>query len=234
MDATTTNAGAAGQVEVEAEAEIRGARLTACACRALDLVVSGALLVLLLPVFAIIALAIRVDSPGRVIFRQRRVGRGQEPFTLNKFRTMHEGVGHENHRAFVLRLIAGEETDQGTGRPFFKMAEDERVTRVGRFLRKSSLDELPQLWNVLRGEMSLVGPRPPIGYEVEHYPAHWFGRFAVKPGVTGLWQVSGRSELTLEEMIALDLAYARNQSLWLNLRILLRTVPVVLHGRGAA
>ena len=114
------------------------------------------------------------------------------------------------------------------------MANDDRVTRVGRFLRKSSLDELPQLWNVLRGDMSLVGPRPPIPYEVEHYPPHWFERFAVKPGMTGLWQVSGRSELTLEEMIALDVEYARSRSLWLNVKILLRTVPVVFVGRGAA
>jgi lipopolysaccharide/colanic/teichoic acid biosynthesis glycosyltransferase len=114
------------------------------------------------------------------------------------------------------------------------MVDDERVTRVGAVLRRTSLDELPQLWNVLRGEMSLVGPRPPIPYEVEHYPSHWFARFAVKPGVTGLWQVSGRSELTLEEMVRLDVEYARRRSLWLNIRILARTVPAVLSGRGAS
>ena len=108
------------------------------------------------------------------------------------------------------------------------------MTRLGRVLRRLSLDELPQLWNVLRGEMSLVGPRPPIPYEVKHYPAHWFERFVVKPGVTGLWQVSGRSELTLEEMVGLDVEYVRRRSLWLNVKIIARTIPVVLSTRGAS
>ena len=116
----------------------------------------------------------------------------------------------------------------------FKLAGDKRVTRVGHLLRRASLDELPQLWNVLRGDMSLVGPRPPIPYEVEHYPPHWFDRFAVKPGMTGLWQVSGRSELGLEEMVALDIEYVARRSLWFNVTILARTVPVVFAGRGAA
>jgi lipopolysaccharide/colanic/teichoic acid biosynthesis glycosyltransferase len=186
------------------------------------------------PVFLVLAIAIRLGSPGRVLYRQRRVGRDLEPFTVNKFRTMHSGAGHEKHREFVIGLIAGEQQAQSDEPNFFKIANDDRVTRVGHFLRKSSLDELPQLWNVLRGDMSLVGPRPPIPYEVEHYPPHWFDRFAVKPGMTGLWQVSGRSELTLEQMIALDVEYARTRSLWLNLKILARTVPVVFGGRGAA
>jgi len=147
---------------------------------------------------------------------------------------MHSGAGHETHRQYVIGLIEGQSDTPETESNFFKMANDERVTRVGRFLRKSSLDELPQLWNVLRGDMSLVGPRPPIPYEVEHYPPHWFDRFAVKPGMTGLWQVSGRSELGLEEMVALDVEYARSRSLWLNLKILARTVPAVFAGRGAA
>ena len=153
---------------------------------------------------------------------------------------MDSGAGHETHREFVIGLIAARELAPGETHAqrdesnFFKMANDTRVTRVGRFLRKSSLDELPQLWNVLRGDMSLVGPRPPIPYEVEHYPPHWFDRFAVKPGMTGLWQVNGRSELGLEEMIALDVEYARTRSLWLNVKILARTVPVVFAGRGAA
>ena len=113
------------------------------------------------------------------------------------------------------------------------MTEDPRVTRCGRLLRRSSLDELPQLWNVLRGEMSLVGPRPPIQYEVEQYPPHWFARFAAKPGLTGLWQVSGRSDVTLEEMVALDIEYIENRSLWLNLKLILLTVPAVLSAKGA-
>jgi lipopolysaccharide/colanic/teichoic acid biosynthesis glycosyltransferase len=210
-------------------------RVTAVACRALDIVVAAILLVVLLPVLLLIALAIRLDSPGRPIFRQGRIGHRRKPFTVNKFRTMRVDADHDTHRTFVLRLITADgEVARATERPFFKMSEDERVTRVGRLLRKSSLDELPQLWNVLRGDMSLVGPRPPIPYEVEHYPSHWFARFAVKPGMTGLWQVSGRSELTLEEMIRLDVEYVRRRSLWLNVSILVRTIPAVLLARGAA
>lgn len=238
MSASSTEAGSLSTTRLAvAEGE---SRYSAAACRALDVAVSAVLLLVLSPVFLILAVAIRLDSSGRAIYRQRRVGRNQEPFTVNKFRTMHSGAGHETHREFVIGLIAARELAPGETQAqrdesnFFKMANDTRVTRVGRFLRKSSLDELPQLWNVLRGDMSLVGPRPPIPYEVEHYPPHWFDRFAVKPGMTGLWQVNGRSELGLEEMIALDVEYARTRSVWLNVKILARTVPVVFAGRGAA
>jgi lipopolysaccharide/colanic/teichoic acid biosynthesis glycosyltransferase len=238
MSASSTEAGSLSTTRLTV---VGGeSRYSAAACRALDVAVSAVLLLVLLPVFVALAVAIRLDSSGRALYRQRRVGRNQEPFTVNKFRTMHSGAGHETHREFVIGLIAARELAPGETHAerdqtnFFKMANDTRVTRVGRFLRKSSLDELPQLWNVLRGDMSLVGPRPPIPYEVEHYPPHWFDRFAVKPGMTGLWQVSGRSELGLEEMIALDVEYARTRSLWLNVKILARTVPVVFAGRGAA
>ena len=238
MSASSTEAGSLSTTRLAvADGE---SRYSAAACRALDVAVSAVLLLVLSPVFLALAIAIRLDSSGRAIYRQRRVGRNQEPFTVNKFRTMHSGAGHETHREFVIGLIAARELAPGETQAqrdesnFFKMANDTRVTRVGRFLRKSSLDELPQLWNVLRGDMSLVGPRPPIPYEVEHYPPHWFDRFAVKPGMTGLWQVNGRSELGLEEMIALDVEYARTRSLWLNVKILARTVPVVFAGRGAA
>jgi lipopolysaccharide/colanic/teichoic acid biosynthesis glycosyltransferase len=203
-------------------------------CRALDVIVAAVLLVVLLPLMLIVAAAIRLESPGPAIFRQRRVGRRMKSFTVNKFRTMRHGVSHDVHRAFVLSLISGAEPEQADGNPRFKLAGDARVTRVGRLLRRTSLDELPQLWNVLRGEMSLVGPRPAIPYEVENYPPHWFGRFEVKPGVTGLWQVSGRSEVTLEEMIRLDKEYVRRRSVLLNVWILLRTVPAVLSLRGAS
>jgi lipopolysaccharide/colanic/teichoic acid biosynthesis glycosyltransferase len=229
MSASSTEAGSLSTTRLTAvEGE---SRYSAAACRALDVALSAVLLLVLVPVFLILAAAIRLDSRGRVLYRQRRVGRNQEPFTVNKFRTMHSGVGHETHREFVIGLIAARELAPGETHAqrdesnFFKMANDTRVTRVGRFLRKSSLDELPQLWNVLRGDMSLVGPRPPIPYEVEHYPPHWFDR---------LWQVSGRSELGLEEMVALDVEYARRRSLWLNVKILARTVPAVFAGRGAA
>jgi lipopolysaccharide/colanic/teichoic acid biosynthesis glycosyltransferase len=196
------------------------------ACRALDLVVAVAMLILLSPLLALIALAIRIDSPGPTFFRQRRLGRHQEPFLVAKFRTMHHGAAHDVHRNYMLALIA-------EGAPAPKLDADVRVTRIGNLLRRTSLDELPQLWNVLRGDMSLVGPRPPIEYEVSNYPPHWFARFAVKPGITGLWQVSGRSQVSLEEMVRMDVEYVNRRSLWLNLWILIRTVPAVLSTRGA-
>lgn len=206
-------------------------RATAFACRALDLVIASLALVLLFPLLLVIAIVIRLDSRGHALFRQERLGRGVRPFVVNKFRTMHADTSSDEHRAFVQRLIAG---DAERHQELFKLAGDKRVTRAGRLLRKSSLDELPQLLNVLRGQMSLVGPRPPLAYEVEKYPAHAFGRFAVKPGITGWWQVCGRSQLSFDEMIALDLEYAARRSLWFNLRILARTLPIVLLGRGAA
>jgi len=210
--------------------------LSNAACRALDVCLATLLLVMLTPALALIAIAIHLWSPGPVIFRQRRVGLDGEEFVLNKFRTMHDGVEHDVHREYVMQLIAGD-TPSGLGvdgQPYFKLAKDARVTPVGRVLRRTSLDELPQLWNVLRGEMSLVGPRPPIPYEVDKYPPHWFERFAVRPGLTGLWQVTGRSTVTLEEMIRLDVEYVRRRSLRLNLAILVRTVPAVLSTKGAA
>ena len=211
------------------------ARAVDVGCRILDVVVAAVMLVVLMPLMLVIAAAIRVESRGAVLFRQRRVGRLQAPFMVNKFRTMREGVSHEVHRDFVLGLIAGTAPPPGDeGARHFKLTSDDRVTRVGRVLRRTSLDELPQLWNVLAGHMSLVGPRPPIPYEVEHYPPHWFGRFAVKPGLTGLWQVKGRSGVTLEEMIRLDLEYARRRSVWLNLWIMILTIPAVLSLRGAS
>jgi lipopolysaccharide/colanic/teichoic acid biosynthesis glycosyltransferase len=211
-----------------------GARAAAVACRVLDVVVAAPLLLLLLPVLAAIAIAIRLDSPGPPVFRQRRMGRDLEPFTLNKFRTMVNNTKDETHRKYVLELIDGVGAPQGDDRPLFKLSNDTRVTGAGRLLRRSSLDELPQLWNVLVGNMSLVGPRPALQYEVERYPLEWMPRFAVKPGMTGLWQVSGRSELNLEQMMALDIEYVERRSLWLNICILARTIPVVLRGRGAA
>ncbi|MDX6681604.1 MAG: hypothetical protein QOG94_1643 [Solirubrobacteraceae bacterium] len=208
----------------------RRSRATEFGCRALDLAIASSLLVLLAPLLLVIALVIRLDSRGPALFRQRRLGRDLRPFVVNKFRTMHVDMRDDEHRAFVQRLIAG---DAERHRELFKLAGDQRVTRAGRFLRKSSLDELPQLLNVVLGQMSLVGPRPPLDYEVEKYPAHAFGRFAVQPGITGWWQVCGRSQLSFDEMIALDLEYAARRSLWFNVRILARTLPVVLLGRGA-
>jgi lipopolysaccharide/colanic/teichoic acid biosynthesis glycosyltransferase len=203
-------------------------------CRVLDIVVAALALVLLAPVLLLIAAIVRVQSRGPAIFCQRRVGRHQRPFVVHKFRTMTAGASDDRHREFVHGLIAGATPTSVDGKPQFKLAGDDRITGVGRFLRSSSLDELPQLWNVLRGDMSLVGPRPPIPYEVDHYPAHWFRRFEVKPGITGLWQVSGRCEVTLEQMIELDVEYVERRSLRLNMWILVRTLPAVLSSRGAS
>jgi lipopolysaccharide/colanic/teichoic acid biosynthesis glycosyltransferase len=207
------------------EAETRR-RAMEIAWRTLDVLLATMMVIVLAPLLLAIVLAIKLESPGPVLFRQQRVGRDRRLFRVAKFRTMHHGARDDVHRDHILALIE-------SGQPAAKLSHDARVTRFGSFLRRTSLDELPQLWNVLRGEMSLVGPRPPIPYEVEHYPPHWHGRFAVKPGLTGLWQVTGRSEVSLEQMIELDLRYVREQSLWLNAWILLRTVPAVLSGRGA-
>jgi lipopolysaccharide/colanic/teichoic acid biosynthesis glycosyltransferase len=229
LDADT--APVADTTRVGADARLSG--IEEFVIRALDLVCAFAIVVLLSPVLVIVAIAIRLESRGPVLFRQQRVGRSQSTFTVIKFRTMRQNASQDVHRDFVLGLIAGEEPDELDGKPRFKLRADKRVTRVGRFLRRTSIDELPQLLNVIHGEMSLVGPRPPIPYEVENYPPHWLGRFAAKPGVTGLWQVSGRSSLSLEEMVALDIEYVQRRSLRLNLWILVRTVPAVISCRGA-
>jgi lipopolysaccharide/colanic/teichoic acid biosynthesis glycosyltransferase len=206
-------------------------RASAIACRALDIAVAAIALVLSSPLLALIAFWIRLDSNGPALFRQERRGRDTRPFIVNKFRTMHVNTRNDEHVAYVQSLIAG---DAERKEKLFKLVADARVTRAGRILRKTSLDELPQLINVLLGNMSLVGPRPCLDYELAKYPPHAFGRFAVKPGITGLWQVSGRSQLSFDEMIALDIEYARRPSFWFNVRILLRTLPVVLLRHGAA
>jgi lipopolysaccharide/colanic/teichoic acid biosynthesis glycosyltransferase len=207
---------------------------TALVCRALDVLFAAVFLVLLLPLFVAVALAIRLDSPGPLLFRQMRVGVGMRRFTLHKFRTMRPDAGSEPHREYVAGLITGEaEAVSRSDRRVYKLAHDERITPVGRFLRRWSLDELPQLLDVLRGEMSLVGPRPAIPYELNHYQQSWYRRFAVKPGLTGLWQVSGRNELTFHDMVRLDIEYAETWSLRRYLLILAKTPRVVLRGRGA-
>ena len=232
---TVPSARAAEGPERQLVLPVETTRYADLAMRVLDLLGAAAMLVLLAPLLALVALLIKLDSRGPVIFWQRRLGRDLEPFRVAKFRTMRDGAAADAHRAHVEQMIreeAGEGEDEAP-RPMQKLHKDERVTAVGAFLRRSSLDELPQLWNVLRGEMSLVGPRPPIGYEVDNYPARAFRRFAVRPGLTGLWQVRGRSLTTFAEMIELDIEYIERRSPWLNLKILLLTVPTVLHGKGA-
>ncbi len=200
--------------------------------RTLDFSVAASALLLTSPLLIAIAIAIKLDSQGPILFRQRRVGRNRREFTIFKFRTMRQDADASRHRKYVQTLIGGESQSE-RGR-LYKLSVDDRVTRVGRVLRSWSLDELPQLINVLRGEMALVGPRPVIPYEVEMYPEDYLRRFAVKPGLTGLWQVSGRNERTYDEMVSFDIEYAEADSLLLDLRILLKTVPVVLRRQGVA
>jgi lipopolysaccharide/colanic/teichoic acid biosynthesis glycosyltransferase len=208
------------------------------ASRALDITVAVAVLLVLAPLLLLIAVLIRMESPGSPIFRQRRVGRDEVPFTVYKFRTMRAGADPAPHRAYLVSQITGESAvPDGNGQtpvPIYKLARDDRITRVGRVLRRTSLDEIPQMLNVVRGQMALVGPRPAIQYEVDHYPQWFHERFAVKPGVTGLWQVSGRNQRTFEEMIRLDVEYARRRSLLLDLSILARTPWAVLTAKGVA
>ena len=206
--------------------------------RILDIAGSALLLVLLAPLILVIALAIKLTSRGPVFFKQERVGQYGMPFTFLKFRSMHVNNDPRIHKEYVSKLIScdkgGERRGDSEAGGVYKITRDPRVTAVGKFLRKSSLDELPQLWNVLRGEMSLVGPRPPIPYEFECYDV-WHRRrvLVAKPGITGLWQVTGRSRTCFDEMVRLDLRYATNWSIWLDLKILLKTPAAVLSGDGA-
>jgi lipopolysaccharide/colanic/teichoic acid biosynthesis glycosyltransferase len=203
--------------------------------RAVDIAGSLCALVLLSPLFLAVSILIRLTSPGPVLFRQRRIGQYGRAFTFLKFRSMHVGGNHQIHQDYIKDFIAGTPAGPSAGsKPVFKITNDPRVTRLGRFLRKSSLDELPQFLNVLAGQMSLVGPRPPIPYEVQCYDI-WHRRrlLAVKPGITGLWQVMGRSKVSFDEMVRLDLTYASSWSVWLDAKILLRTPLAVLAGIGA-
>jgi exopolysaccharide biosynthesis polyprenyl glycosylphosphotransferase len=194
--------------------------------RGIDILGSTALLLLLAPLLAVIAAAVKVGSPGPVLFEQERFGYRKRRFRMLKFRTMVDGAD---------RLQAQLESRNEAQGPVFKIRADPRITPLGRFLRRTSLDELPQLWNVLRGEMSLVGPRPLPVRDVTRFSEAWLmRRFSVTPGITGLWQVSGRSNLGFDEWVALDLEYIDNWSLALDFRILLKTIPVTLMGVGAS
>jgi len=193
--------------------------------RAVDVTLSSVLLVLAVPVSVLVAMAIKWGEGGEVLFRQRRCGLNGRVFTLYKFRTMIDGAEAQMHEVAHLNEMNG---------PVFKSRRDPRVTRLGRILRRFSLDELPQLWNVLRGDMSLVGPRPPIPEEVARYERWQRRRLSMKPGLTCLWQISGRNELDFDSWMALDLQYIDNWSPWLDVKILAKTVPVVLSGRGAS
>ncbi len=209
-------------------------RLPLIAKRALDIVGSAAAIVALSPVFVATALAVKLSSKGPVIFRQKRVGQHGEHFTFLKFRSMQVSNDPSIHREFVKKMIDAGSTKADNEAEVFKLTHDPRVTPIGRFLRKTSLDELPQFFNVLVGDMSLVGPRPPIPYEVDNYQIWHSQRLsAVKPGITGLWQVEGRSRVRFDDMVRMDLRYAKSWSLMLDLKILVRTPKAVLGGGGA-
>ncbi|MGC8917487.1 MAG: sugar transferase, partial [Thermoanaerobaculum sp.] len=193
--------------------------------RVLDVTVAALGLLVFAPLFPFLALSIKVDSPGPVFFRQWRCGLRGRRFVLYKLRTMVANAEALKPHLAHLNVMDG---------PAFKAPNDPRVTRVGRWLRRFSLDEVPQLWNVLKGDMSLVGPRPPLPEEVAKYEPWQRRRLAMKPGLTCLWQVSGRAELSFSQWMALDLAYIDSWSLALDLKILARTIPAVLRGKGAA
>ena len=199
--------------------------------RAIDIVLALVGLLLVLPVLVAAMVAIRLDTPGPALFKQTRVGRNGRRFRLYKLRTMNHGNDDRAHREYVARLIAGSrERNDG----IYKLTRDPRITRIGWFLRHYSIDELPQLWNVLKGDMSLVGPRPALPHETDLYPPDAWARLRVKPGITGLWQVSGRCELSFEDMVSLDVRYWQRWTLLQDIVILLKTPKTVISGRGAA
>ena len=217
--------------------------------RLLDISLVLLSLIPLAPIFILLAVLIRLDSKGPAIYKQERVGarlgflRGspcwiRKRFTMYKFRTMKNDAKATIHYEFVRAYITNDSSlseikAMRKANAIYKLVNDPRVTRVGHFLRKNSLDELPQLWNVLLGDMSLVGPRPPLPYEVEMYKPRHHQRLEALPGITGLWQIKGRSSTTFEEMVVLDLEYIQKQCLWLDLKIMFGTLPAVLSRKGA-
>lgn len=212
--------------------DLRSSTVETILSRILDISIAAAVLIALSPLLLVIALLVRLTSSGPALFRQQRVGKDMRTFRVYKFRTMRPDASDAPHRRYIQSLMASDKSARNGN--LYKLVVDDRITRIGRFLRKSSLDEVPQLFNVLTGAMSLVGPRPVTEYEVKLYPDPYLRRFTVKPGLTGLWQVSGRSQRTYHEMVALDLRYAEERSLGLDLLILLKTVPVVLGRQGVA
>jgi len=219
---------------IEAFVEPRRHPWRDAAKRALDIAGSLALLVLFSPVLLGVFAAVKFSSSGPALYRQTRVGRRGEPFMMLKFRTMYVNAGHGIHQEYVDWFIRSSGKQPHTGHEVFKLTHDPRITPAGCLLRKTSLDELPQFWNVLRGDMSLVGPRPPLPFEVERYqPWHRRRVLDAKPGITGPWQVFGRSRTTFDEMVRLDLRYARSHSLWTDIKILAATPKAMVSGKGA-
>lgn len=203
--------------------------------RAMDIFLTILLLIPISPFLLVMAIIIRLDSPGPVIFRQTRYGINGTKFTFYKFRSMYNNVASDVHEKATATFMNGAGTLNHDDKNMpYKLGDDSRITRVGRFIRKTSIDELPQLWNILKGDMSIVGPRPPVEYEVRRYTPLQFLRLAGKPGLTGTWQVYGRGSVTFEEMIRQDISYLETQSLIYDLKLILLTVPVMILGRGGA
>lgn len=198
--------------------------------RAVDIVLSLLLLTIVAPALLLLSCLVRLTSTGPALFRQQRLGRDRRPFTMLKLRTMQVDNDDQIHRDYVAGLLSADGTATTGGNGLFKLDGDPRVTRLGAWLRRTSLDELPQLVNVLRGEMSLVGPRPVLPWEAQLFGARYQQRFAVKPGITGLWQVSGRSRLSMPEALELDLAYVARRSFVFDVVILARTLPALFRG----
>jgi lipopolysaccharide/colanic/teichoic acid biosynthesis glycosyltransferase len=199
---------------------------------AFDFTVALLCLVIVSPLLVAVAVLVRLTTPGPAMFRQIRIGRDNRPFMLYKFRSMYAGSADEVHRQYVRKLLTQDQPPTGGQQGLYKLENDTRITPIGRFLRKMSIDELPQLLNVIRGDMSLVGPRPALPWEVEIIGEASAQRFLVRPGLTGLWQVSGRNALTMRQGLELDIEYVRRQSFAFDLTIMLKTVPVVLSARG--
>jgi lipopolysaccharide/colanic/teichoic acid biosynthesis glycosyltransferase len=203
--------------------------------RVLDILFTLLLFPFLCVMIAIVAILIRIDSAGPVFFRQKRVGQDGVEFEMLKFRSMHVDNDDSTHREAVKQYINGYELNgHSANGPLYKLVDDARITRVGRFIRKTSIDELPQFFNVLRGEMTMVGPRPPLPYEIENYSPRDHLRLCGKPGLTGTWQVYGRSRVPFLQMVDMDISYLQQQSIWLDIKLIVLTVPVMIMGRGGA
>lgn len=196
--------------------------------RIMDLVVSAVSIAVSLPLWVLIALAIKIDSKGPILYRQRRVGLDGKEFVMYKFRSMRNDADPKVHEEAFAKYANGEHVEEDEHGSRFKAACDPRVTRIGRILRDTDIDELPQLWNVVKGEMSIVGPRPAIGYELKWYDKSHHQRYSVLPGITGLWQVSDRYRIDMEEMMQLDIEYVRNRSLVLDIKIVIQTVLALI------
>lgn len=225
------------------EASRTQARPSFATKRVIDTLGAGFLLVVLSPLFALVALAVKLTSPGPAFFIQERVGAKRRVsdgvvewergvFAAYKFRSMYDGADEGSHRRYIRSFVSGQAAERDEG-PGFKLTSDPRVTPVGSIIRRTSIDELPQLMNVLKGEMSLVGPRPVPTYEIEGYDNWHFERFDALPGITGYWQVYGRGRVPFDEMMRMDIHYVRNRTLWLDLKLLALTLPAVVTGKGA-